>query len=147
MKILPCTNCPEEMLLKTDDHYRYNSTSITSDHLCLLHKQWGGLIFPSTAVLKIIERSEVIFKRRVIKNEKGIRSERILDLKIQSSILAQIGTDLFSNIGGHYTGEGAHFTYLLRFTVAKYVSTRLKSYGRTTHRWLLTRTSHFNDTS
>ena len=126
MKILPCTNCHEEMLLKAHDHCRYNSTSITSDHLFLLHKQWGGLIFPSTAILKVIKMSEVIFKRRVIKNEKGITSERNLNPKIQSSILAQIGTDILNNIGGHYadhtTGEGYHLTSLLRLIVVKCLS-------------------------
>ena len=121
MKILPCTNCHEEMLLKADDHYGYNRTSIISDHLFLLHKQWGGLIFLSTAVLKIIKMSEVTFKRKVIKNEKGITIEWILNLKILNSILAEIGTDIFNNIGGHYadhtTGEGDHLTSLLRLSV------------------------------
>ena len=67
MKILPSTNRHEEMLLKADDHYRYNSTSMTSDDLFLLHKQWGGLVYPSTAMLKVIKMSEIIFKRRVFK--------------------------------------------------------------------------------
>ena len=53
-------------------------------------KQWDGLIFPSTAILKIIEMREVIFKRRVIENERGITSERSLNLKIQSGIIALI---------------------------------------------------------
>ena len=77
--------------------------------------------------------SEVIFKRRVIKNEMWKTDERNLDLKIQSGILAQIGTDIFNNIRGHYadltTREGDHLTSLLRLIVAKYVSIRLKSYG------------------
>ena len=63
MKILPCTNCHEEMLLKADDNCGYSSTSTTSDHLFLLYKQLGGLIFPSATILKIIKMSEVIFKR------------------------------------------------------------------------------------
>ena len=151
-KILPHTNCHKEMLLKADDHYRYYSTSITLDHLFLLHKQWGCLTFPSTAILKIIKMKEVTFKWRVIKNEKGITSERNLDLKIQSSILAQIGTDIFNNIRGHYadhtTREGDQWTSLLRLIVAKYVSIWQKNHmGRTTHRWFLTRTSHLKGTS
>ena len=127
-------NLQGNVQLKADDHYGYNSTSITLDHLFLLHKEWGGLTFPSTAILKIIKVGEVIFMRRVIENEKGITSERNLVLKIQSGILVQIGTDIFSNIGGHYadhtTGEGDHLTFLLRIIVAKYVSIRLKSYGK-----------------
>ena len=67
-------------------------------------------------------------------NEKGITSERNLDLKIQSSILAQIGTDIFNHIGCHYaehtTGEGDHLTSLPRLIVAKYVTIKLKSYGK-----------------
>ena len=64
----------------------------------------------------------------------SMRSERSLDFKIQSGILAQVGTDIFNNIRGHYadhtTGEGDHLTSLLRLIVAKYVSIRLKSYGK-----------------
>ena len=64
----------------------------------------------------------------------SMRSERNLDLKIQSGILAQIGTDIISNIRGHYahhtTAESDHLTSSLRFIVAKYVSIRLKSYGK-----------------
>ena len=53
-------------------------------------KQWDGLIFTSTAILKIIEMREVILKRRVIENERGITSERSLNLMIQSGIIAPI---------------------------------------------------------
>ena len=119
---------------KSDFHWRMKVSwqhGQKQYHLFLLHKRWGGFIFPSTAVVKIIKMSEIIFKRRVIENEKGITSERNLDLKIQSGILAQIGTDIFNNIGGHCgdhtTGEGDHLTSLLRLIVAKYVSIRLKS--------------------
>ena len=63
-----------------------------------------------------------------------MRSERNLDLKIQSGILAQIGTEIFNHIWGHYadhtTGEGNHLISLLRLIVAKYVSIRLKPYGK-----------------
>ena len=83
---------------------------------------------------KIIKMSEVIFKTRVIKNEEGITSERNLDCKIQSSVLAQIGTDVFNNIRGdsadHTTRDSDHLTSLHRLIVAKYVSIRLKSYGK-----------------
>ena len=75
-----------------------------------------------------------LFSREVIKNEKGITSERNFDLKIQSSILTQIGTDIFNNIRGHYadhiTGEDDHLTSLLKLIVVKYVLIRLKSYGK-----------------
>ena len=60
--------------------------------------------------------------------------ERVINLKIQSGVLAQIGTDIFNNIGSHYvdhtTGEDDHLTSLLRLIVPKYVSIKLKSYGK-----------------
>ena len=103
--------------------------------LAMLTQFYAGYIFTSMVFSCVAYGcAKVIFKRRVIKNEKGITSERNLDLKIQNSILAQIGTDIFNNIRGNYadhtTGEGDHFTSLLRLIVAKYISIRLKSYGK-----------------
>ena len=67
MKVLQCTNCHEEMLMQRDDPRGY---LVTRHHLFLMHKQRGGLILPSSAVLKIIKTSEVIFKRIVIESTK-----------------------------------------------------------------------------
>ena len=57
-----------------------------------------------------------------------------LDLKIQSEVLAQVGTNVFKNIGNHYAdhhiGEGDHLTSLLRMIIMKYITIRLKSYGK-----------------
>ena len=65
---------------------------------------------------------------------KGITSERNLDLRIQSGVLAQIGTSVFKNIGNHYAdhniGEGDHLTSLLWLIIKKYTRIRLKSYGK-----------------
>ena len=99
MKVVQCTNCCEEMLIHRDDPHGYSGISIRRDHLFSLHKQRGGIIIPSSAVLKIIKRSEAIFKRRVIESTMGITSERNLDLKIQSEVLAQVWTNVFKNIG------------------------------------------------
>ena len=134
MKVVQCTNCHEEMLIHRDDPHGYSGISIRRDHLFSLHKQRGGIIFPSSAVLKIIKRSEAIFKRRVLESTMGITSERNLDLKIQSEVLAQVGTNVFKNIGNHYAdhhiGEGDHLTSLLRMIIMKYITIRLKSYGK-----------------
>ena len=54
-------------------------------------KQNGGLLFPSVAVLKIVKATEVIFKKRVNWQERGIAKERNLDLKIQYAVLEQLG--------------------------------------------------------
>ena len=133
MKVVQCTNCHEEMLIHRDDPHGYSGISIRRDHLFSLHKQRGGIIIPSSAVLKIIKRSEAIFKRRVIESTMGITSERNLDLKRQSEVLAQVGTNVFKNIGNHYAdhhiGEGDHLTSLLRMIIMKYITIWLKSYG------------------
>ena len=134
MKVVQCTNCHEEMLIHRDDPHGYSGISIRRDHLFSLHKQRGGIIIPSSAVLKIIKRSEAIFKRRVIESTMGITSERNLDLKIQSEVLAQVGTNVFKNIGNHYAdhhiGEGDHLTSLLRMIIMKYITIWLKSYDK-----------------
>ena len=134
MKVVQCTNCHEEILIHRDYPHGYSGISIRRDHLFSLHKQRGGIIIPSSAVLKIIKRSEAIFKRRVIESTMGITSERNLDLKIQSEVLAQVGTNVFKNIGNYYAdhhiGEGDHLTSLLRMIIMKYITIWLKSYGK-----------------
>jgi hypothetical protein len=122
------------MLLDADDPHGNRSETYPPESILLLHKQKGGLIFPSPAVIKIITTAELIFKRKVIRNEKGITSEKHLDVKMQQAVLAQLGINLFKDDGEHYadhrSGESDHLTSLLRLIVTKYLAIRLKSYGK-----------------
>ena len=50
-------------------------------------KQIQGLVFPPSAVLKIIKATEMVFKQKLFDEGKGINEKQKLDLKIQSAVL------------------------------------------------------------
>ena len=99
-------------------------------------KQKGGLVFPSPAVLKIVKATEVVFKRRVIDNERGINIEKILDLKIKAAVVHQVlGVGIFQNADGHFFDheigqEQDHLSSLMRRVIQRYVCLRLKTYSK-----------------
>ena len=98
-------------------------------------KQQGGLILPSPAILRIIKATEVVFKRRVIDNENGINTEKMLDLKIGAAVLQQLGVGIFTNANGHFFDheigqEQDHLLTLMRKMIQRYVCLRLKTYGK-----------------
>ena len=81
---------------------------------------------PSPAVLKILKAAEVIFKRRVIDTERGITTEKMIDLKIKSAVVQQMGNGLFNSVDGHYFDheigqEMDHLSSLMRTIVQRYV--------------------------
>ena len=60
---------------------------------------------------------------------------RKLDQKIQSAVLDLLGPNVFSDSSKHYFqhsigAESDHLSSLVRLTVKKYPSLRLKSYGK-----------------
>ena len=68
----------------------------------------------------------MIFKRRVIGVERGITTERMIDLKIESAVTQQLGSGLFNNADGHYfdhkIGQNMdHLSSLMRTIVQRYV--------------------------
>ena len=98
-------------------------------------KQYGGLVLPSPEVLRILKAKEVIFKWRVINTERGITVDRMIDLKIESAVVQQIGNRVFNNVDGHYFEheigqEMDHLSSLLRTVVQRYIKLRLKTYGK-----------------
>ena len=99
------------------------------------YQQHGGLVLPSPAVLKIIKATEVVFKRRVIDTGRGITTEKMIDLKIETAVIQQLGNGLFNSADGHYFDheigqEMDHLSSLMRSVVQKYVKLRLKTYGK-----------------
>ena len=59
----------------------------------------------------------------------------MLDLKIQMSVLHQLGIGIFRNVDGHFFDhkigqEQDHLSSLMRTIIQKYVSLRLKTYGK-----------------
>ena len=65
-------------------------------------KQYRGLVLPSPEVLRILKATEVIFKWKVINTERRITVDRMIDLKIESAVVQQIGNRVFNNVDGHY---------------------------------------------
>ena len=61
--------------------------------------------------------------------------DRMIDLKIESAVVQQIGNRVFNNVDGHYFEheigqEMDHLSSLLRTVVQRYIKLRLKTYGK-----------------
>ena len=82
-----------------------------------------------------MKATEVIFKHRVICNEKGITAEKNLKLKIETVVVEQFALNIFNHVDGHFFEhhigqERDHLTSLMRSVVEMYLDLRLKSYGK-----------------
>ena len=132
---LRCLKCKKELLLDPNNPHAMNVTSYPIFTKFTTWKQCGGLVLPSPAVLKIIKAAEVVFKRRVIDTKQGITREKMIDLKIETAVMQQLGNGLFNNADGHYFDheigqEMDHLSSLMRTFVQKYVKLRLKTCGK-----------------
>ena len=100
--------------------------------------QWittHDISLPSSAVMKLVKATEVIFKRQVISCDSGITMEKNIGLKIESALVEQFGPDIFNNVDNHFFDhhigqERDHLTSLLRLVVKRYLNLRLKTYGK-----------------
>ena len=101
LKKLKCEDCQSELLLDVNDPHGFKAASYPYHAKFTCFKQNGGLYFPSMAVLKIVKATEVIFKKRVVWQDKGISREKNLDLKIQYAVLEQPGHDIFTDSPNH----------------------------------------------
>ena len=59
----------------------------------------------------------------------------MIDLKIESAVVQQLGNGLFNNVNGHYFEheigqEMDHLSSLMRAVIQKYVQLQLKTYGK-----------------
>ena len=95
LKTPKCAGCRSELLLDVDDPNGFKAVSYRIHAKFTCFKQNGGLLFPSVEILKIVKATEVIFKKRVFWQEKGIAREKNLDLKIQYAVLEQLGNEVF----------------------------------------------------
>ena len=132
---LQCLKCKKELLLDPNNPCAMNMTSYPIFTKFATWKQCGRLVLPSPAVLKIIKAAEVVFKRRVIDKKEGITREKMIDLKIETAVMQELGNGLFNNADGHYFDheigqEIDHLSSLMRTVVQKYVKLRLKTYGK-----------------
>ena len=71
----------------------------------------------------------------MIDTERGITAEKMIDLKIESPVMQQLGNGIFNNVDGHYFDheigqEMDHLSSLMRTVVQRYVRLRLKTYGK-----------------
>ena len=97
-KLIPkihCKKCKNELFLDPGDPTAVTKESYPVYAKFTCWRQQGGLILPSPAVLRIIKATEVTFRRWVIDNELGINLEKMLHLKIQMSVLHQLGIGIF----------------------------------------------------
>ena len=137
-KMLPnvkCRKCRQELLLDPHDAQASRTVEFPVYSLFTLSLQRGGLTLPSSAVMKLVKATEVIFKRRVISCDSGITMEKNIGLKIESSLVEQFGPDIFNNVDNHFFDhhigqERDHLTSLLRLVVKRYLNLHLKIYGK-----------------
>ena len=101
LKKLKCEDCQLELLLDVNDPHGFKAASYPIQAKFTCFEQNGSLYFPSMAVLKIVKATEVIFKKRVVLQDKGIPRERNIDLKIQYAVLEQLGHDIFTDSPTH----------------------------------------------
>ena len=101
LKKVKCEDCQSELLLDVNDPHDFKAASYPIHAKSTCFKQNCGLYFPSMAVLKIVKATEVIFKKRVVWQDKGISREKNLDLRIQYAVLEQLGHDIFTDSPVH----------------------------------------------
>ena len=82
-----------------------------------------------------MKATEVLFRKRVIEQVKGITTEKNLDLKIQYGVLKHLGPGVFESGRAHFFEhtigqETDHLSSLLRKVTSSYLSLRLKTYGK-----------------
>ena len=121
-------------LLNDDDTHGNHLDAFPSYRKLLEHQQRGGLVFPSSAVLKIIQPTKCLFRMRVLESQMEISMEKYLDIHLHSGVLCYIGIDIFSNSGdhsaNHCVGESDHLTSLLRLVTKEYIDFRFKTIGK-----------------
>ena len=130
-----CRKCRNELFLDPMDPTALTVESYPVYAKFTCWKLQGGLVLPSPAILKIVKATEVVFKRRVIDNKTSINTEKMLDLKIQTAVLKQLGIGIFRNVDGHFFDheigqEQDHLSSLMRKVIQRYVHLRLKMYGK-----------------
>ena len=135
MKKLKCTECKSALLLAANNPHALDRESYPLQAKFTCYKQNGGLLFPSQAVLKIVKVAEVIFKKRVLWLDRGVTPEKNLDLKIQYAVFKQLGPSVFTDSLSHYFdhilgAECDHLSSLLKLVTQKYLTLRLKTYGK-----------------
>ena len=61
-------------------------------------RQKGGLFYASEAVLKVLKAKEAAFRRKVVETTQQRCFDSKFELKIQSSVLEELGTSPFDGL-------------------------------------------------
>ena len=77
-EILKCAGYRSELLLDVNDPNGFKAVSYPIHVKFTCFKQNDGLLLASVAVLKIVKATEVVIKKRVIWQEKGIAREILI---------------------------------------------------------------------
>ena len=132
-----CITCKDELLLDPKDCHAYKMYNIYPVYVKFTaFKQQGGLVFPSTSVLKIVKATEVIFRGRVIEQGIGISTDNNLSGRIQRAVLEQYGPYVFNCSTSHFYehsfgAEGDHLSSLVKAVSEKYLHLRMATYAKT----------------
>ena len=133
--MIKCSKCTEQLLSDTDDPKGSQCVLPPQYAGLIYHRQKGGLFYASEAVLKVLKATEAAFRRKVVETTQQISFDSKLDLKIQGSVLEEMGTSPFDSSTGHFFDhklgqEADQLTSLLRTVISTYLQMRLKTYAR-----------------
>lgn len=120
LKLLKCDTCCSGLIADT----------INDKHLKLIKlKDKGGLIFPSSDVITICKRMEVIIKTYILSsNTTKILSKNIRQELMSKSLSHFLGMNLFEKINFHQFNQSPmnnHLIILIKAVMEKYVNIRL----------------------
>ena len=136
-KIIDCNVCNNAMMLSRNKYY-FNLSLVTQ-------KDRGGLVYPSTDIVKILSIAERVFKSFVIgadNRNPGISSSKHLRLKM--TILSELSDkDMFTELFYHDLGyhndisEDFHSTQIQKAVIEEFLNTRLFRYGQEYSKYVL----------
>ena len=89
---IKCSKCAEQLLSDPDDPKGLQCVLHPQYAGLTCHRQKGGLFYASEAVLKVLKATEAAFRRKVVETTQQISFDSKLDLKIQGSVLEELGT-------------------------------------------------------
>lgn len=123
-----CEKCAETLLDTGEDALPESLKRL------IVRKDRGGLFVPCHSVYKIVEKTDVIF-RRVVAESKGSMNICLLDKKICNLLLNDfVGSNLFPHSSDHFAefnlSQFSHFTKIVSQIIHHYLKIRLFDHGR-----------------
>jgi hypothetical protein len=147
MHEIECTLCAQSLtttgiVSSLNDHLGYSkSLSLSHSHSFIAHKNRGGLILPSSGVVKIVETCEQAFRACVCgENSTSITAKQNINVLMLSVVLRKLSpyVDIFPMLNNHFDHdhcyEDMHVVQLIKKIAARFLTIRLKTYGQRYYR-------------